>query len=210
MSAFLNEAFLRQRLEAVQQAGAATQSTCTLFVVLRHWNEQTYVQGLMGFLQTLDAESRQQWLANFTKTRILSGDPRREAIRPLLQYGNQDVGFALVDSSIRHDPLGSLLVDFRSAMFLDEGKRANITLAGGVGSWHLHLDVRGLNLQAYIVHLTHLLVEGSMSLEGRMPASLHIAHLGVEPTPANAAYARIEVNESVLRCRGTVVLEQML
>lgn len=207
MSAVLNEAFLRQRLAAVQQAGAGAQSTCTLFVVLRQWHARSYVEGLMGFLQTLDAVSRRQWLANFTKTRVLAGDPAREAIRPLLQYGNQDVGFALVDSSRRHDPLGSLLVDFRSTMPLDDGMRADIPLAGGGGLWHLHLDVRGLSLQAYIVHLTHLLAESAISLEERMPASLRIAHLGVAPTPANAAYARIEVDEGALHCRGTVALE---
>lgn len=200
--------FLQRRLEAVRQASTTAESTCTLFIVLRDWHEQTFVHGLMAFLKSLDELPRQKWLANFTKTRILAGDPQRNSVRSLLHCGNQDVGFALVDSSMRHDPLSSLLVDFQSAMVVGEGVQADVVLAGGADIWQLYLDVRELNLQAYIVHLTHLLAESFILLEGRTPACLRMTHLNEAPQPADAVYARIEVNEGDLQCRGSVVLER--
>ncbi|MDP2226449.1 MAG: DUF6182 family protein [Moraxellaceae bacterium] len=202
-------AFLQQRLAAVLQANTAAQSTLTLFVVLRDWHEPTYVKALMEFLKTLDALPRQKWLANFTKVRILAGDPRRGAIQSLLQYVADDVGFALVDSTIRHDPLSRLLVDFQSAMLLSEGERGVIDMAhDGADIWHIHLDVSALSLQTYLVHLTHLLAESFILLKQRMPATVRMTHVSVAPTLAEAAYARIDVNDGVLQCRGTLMLER--
>lgn len=203
------ETIFRDRLQTVHSARLTSSNQLTLFVIIRDWNIQNYVIGLMNFLRCMEAHERTAWLGNFTKTIYLAGCHRKQIIAEQLTSTSETAGYILLSNDIQHKHITSVLAPFRSILRPIEGAETILTLGDGDGDgdgeWSLTINVNKLDLQQYIVHLTHVLAETFIMYNGDLSGQLKVIHYSVPPEQSDVdSYTRIELVENRWLCRATL------
>ena len=174
----------------------------TAIVVLRELDVAAFARGALEFAFAAPAPARVAWLRAFTRTAFLAGNPDNLALRHRPDHRSRDGAIAWYGpaESAAYRPLSRLLRAFNGgAMATGLPRTATVRVPGAAAARartrRLLVDVAGLDLPAYLVHLNHALCEPA--LQGLLTPGerLEIRHVDAIDPALPWAYARVHLDE---------------
>ena len=203
------DAPLARRMLRVAEAQGRAESSALCLAVVHRFELSSYVPGLFELLRyAVKANMAQDWLANFTKTLFLTGNPQRTWLQDQFHASGPDCGWMLVYGdrdlnrvSAKLPPLllGEALPAQDSCVALSASSLRDVEVLAHAGQF---------SFQSYLVAITHLLAEafiaGELDGVGKVyfrwsvePILIASADLGVRI----AQVAEVGVADAVLRYR---------
>ncbi|MET9550878.1 DUF6182 family protein [Streptomyces sp. NPDC006627] len=206
---------LRDVLDARVRAAGPPGPGAAAVAVLRSCEPPRFAQSVLDFAATLDPAAAHAWLADFTRTVYLAGDPRNLAVRlpPAFTSADGEAAWYAPATGHRRRALRLLLRPV-SGTLPNGAPPAPYTLrvphGHAPGRWRLTVATDGLTLQRYLVHLGHTLAEALLTgvlAPGERIAVTHVPHLGAQPR--HPAYLRVHEDVTdTARLRAYTCLEK--
>ncbi|MEV4506957.1 DUF6182 family protein [Streptomyces klenkii] len=210
-----DEMFTQEELQAAlaartRRAGhAGEQRRAAAIAVLRSFDPAGFAASALEFAAVLPDATRRLWLGNFTRTLFLAGDPGNISVRhpPATTAADGSVCWYATAPRPHYRGLCLLLRSLRGELPADLPDTVTVTVpaavpgaappAGAPGpgapvQWRLTVDVRGLALPQYLVHLTHTLGEALITGLLRPHDRILVSHARELAPPAGGyAYLRV-------------------
>ncbi len=168
-----------------------------VIAVLRTFDPATFITSAHAFASALPQSRSAPWYAAFTRTIFLAGDPANLATRHPFDHLSPDgsiAWYAPAPLSSR-EGLRRLLRPFRGPHALPAPRTQQIRLPNQPATpttAHLDIPVTALPIEAYLIHVNHLIAEAT--LDGLLAKVTHLRlnHLPHPPDPATS-HTRIRV-----------------
>jgi hypothetical protein len=186
---------LHRALDArVRAAGPRGPGGAAAVAVLRSFDPRGFAQSVIDFAAWLPQDARREWLADFTRTVFLAGNPANLAVRlpPSVVGRDGQVAWYAATPGSRHRELRLLLRLVRGEVPPAEPFGLNVPGPGAGRRWRLAVATAGLSLQQYLVHVNHTLAEAVLTGILRPGDRLTVEHVRrLDTFPARYAYLRV-------------------
>jgi uncharacterized protein DUF6182 len=187
---------LHRALDARVRAAGPRGPGAAAVAVLRSFDARGFAQSVIDFAAQLPEDARREWLADFTRTVFLAGNPANLAVRlpPSVVGRDGQVAWYAPTSGSRHRELRLLLRLVQGELPHAEPFSLDVPGAGpeAAGRWRLAVATAGLSLPQYLVHVNHTLAEAVLTGILRPGDRLTVEHVRrLDALPARYAYLRV-------------------
>ncbi|MET7550933.1 DUF6182 family protein [Streptomyces sp. NPDC005500] len=193
---------LRSALEARIQRAGAHRDEAAAIAVIHSFDLEEFSRSLLEFVYKLSHVERELWLADFTRTLFLAGNPLNLAGRhPTTTLAPScAMGWYAPASNARHRELrlllraleGELPASLQHTVITVPGTAPGPDEGAPIRKWRLAVDIREASLSRYLVHLTHTLAEAAITGTFRPGDQVRITHTTELAQPRRGfAYLRV-------------------
>ena len=194
------------RVAAAEAAGrgssASARRTVRAVAVVRSFDPAGFIRASVAFARGLPVEVGQEWLAGFTRTVFLAGDPRNLSTRfpeGHLAPDGESVWFSPsgVDEM---QGLSRLLRPFRGPVGVPAADGVRVVLDEESSTTaRLCVATDGLGVEDYLIHVNHVLAEACLQglLDG--VGAIELTHLGaIEVIEEPYSYLRVLPDKGIV------------
>ncbi|MEV5896440.1 DUF6182 family protein [Nonomuraea fuscirosea] len=168
-----------------------------VIAVLRTFDPATFVTSAHAFASALPPSRSAPWYAAWTRTIFLAGDPANLATRHPFDHVSPDGSIAWYAPAPlpSREGLRRLLRPFRGPRALPAPRTQQIPLPNGPATpmtARLDIPVTALPVEAYLIHVNHLIAEATLDGLLTKVTHLRLTHVPHPPDPTTS-HTRIRV-----------------